>query len=195
MPRKPDSRLEGRILDAAYHLWSKRGEKALTMRAVARGAGTTTPSVYQRFRNKQEMLERLRSRAQQNLFALIKKSRSLPEACALYLRFASERPHEYELLSANWAVRLAHDEPRPGMELVMGRLADRLGGSPAQHRRLALALTALAHGTATLLLQQGLHERISTELRQACIGAVEALIQGSSRPRIVRPRSSGSRRA
>ncbi len=44
MPRKPDARLEGRILDAAYRMWSKRGERALTMRAVARASGTTTPT-------------------------------------------------------------------------------------------------------------------------------------------------------
>ena len=36
MSRKPDADLESRILDAAYKLWSKRGEKALTMRGVAR---------------------------------------------------------------------------------------------------------------------------------------------------------------
>jgi hypothetical protein len=44
MPRKPDAALENRILDAAYKLWSKRGEDALTMRAVAKAAGTTTIS-------------------------------------------------------------------------------------------------------------------------------------------------------
>ena len=43
MPRKADARLEGRILDAAYRIWSERGENALTMRAVARAARTTTP--------------------------------------------------------------------------------------------------------------------------------------------------------
>src|ERR1700693_2625750 len=180
MPRHADIDLEGRILDAAYRLWSKQGERALTMRAVARAAGTTPPTVYQRFQDKRELLEQLRMRAQQNLFHAIQPGRSLPNICQRYLQFASQHPHEYELLSISWAARLSRHEPRPGHELVLERLADRLGGSPGQHRRLALAWTALAHGTATLLLQEGVHERISRELRQACITAVEALVEGAS---------------
>jgi len=43
MPRKADARLEGRILDAAYRIWSKRGERALTMRAVAHASGNHYP--------------------------------------------------------------------------------------------------------------------------------------------------------
>lgn len=180
MPRQADIDLEGRILDAAYRLWSRRGERALTMRAVARAAGTTTPTVYERFRDKQELLERLRNRAQQNLFQAIQPGRSLPDMCQRCLQFASRHPHEYELLSTNWAARLTRKGSRPGLDLVMKRLAERLGGSPKQHARLALALTALAHGTATLLLQEGVHERISKELRQACLTAVEGLVEGAS---------------
>ncbi len=180
MPRHADIDLESRILDAAYRLWSKRGERALTMRAVARASGTSTPTVYQRFRNKEELLERLRSQARQNLFHAIQPGRSLTEIFERYLEFAARYPHEYELLSRSWAARLTRNEPRPGHQLVRERLAERLGGSPGRHRRLALALTALAHGTSNLLLQEGVHERISRELRRACIAAVEALVEGAS---------------
>ena len=38
MPRKPDVALEGRIVDAAYRIWSQQGEGSVTMRAVARAA-------------------------------------------------------------------------------------------------------------------------------------------------------------
>jgi len=41
MPRQPDPGLEDRILNAAQRLWKKGGETALTMRAVARLAGTS----------------------------------------------------------------------------------------------------------------------------------------------------------
>ena len=40
MPRQPDLEVEGHILDAAYRLWRSKGERGLTMRAVAREAGT-----------------------------------------------------------------------------------------------------------------------------------------------------------
>ena len=50
MPRPPDPDLEERILKAARKLWKKGGENALTMRAVAKAAGTkNTPAVYRRF--------------------------------------------------------------------------------------------------------------------------------------------------
>ncbi len=70
MPRKADAQLEDRILDAAYELWSKRGEKALTMRAVARAAGTTTPTVYKRFEDKRDLLALLRERALNKLVSV-----------------------------------------------------------------------------------------------------------------------------
>jgi len=44
MPRKADARLEGRILDAAHRILSERGEKALTMRAVASACSPATPA-------------------------------------------------------------------------------------------------------------------------------------------------------
>ena len=49
MPRHPDPDLEDRILSAAQRLWTRGGEKSLTMRAVARAARTNTPAVYRRF--------------------------------------------------------------------------------------------------------------------------------------------------
>ncbi len=58
MPRRPDPDLEGKILDAAQKLWKKGGEKALTMRTVARAAGTNTPAVYRRFRDRDDISAR-----------------------------------------------------------------------------------------------------------------------------------------
>ena len=52
MPRQIDPEVEGRIIQAARKLWHKGGEKALSMRAVAKAAGTNTPAVYRRFRNR-----------------------------------------------------------------------------------------------------------------------------------------------
>jgi hypothetical protein len=55
-----------------------------------------------------------------------------------------------------------------------------LGGTPERHARLALALAALAHGTATLLLTKGVPERISRELRHACVAAFETLVENAA---------------
>jgi AcrR family transcriptional regulator len=185
MPKKPDARLEGRILDAAYRLWSRGGEGALTMRAVAKAARTTTPTVYQRFRDKRDILEMLRRRAQQKLFSEVEHARSLPEFCERYFDFALGHKNEYELIHADWAVRLARDEPRPSLELLKKWLAERLGGAPEQHTRLAIALAALAHGTASVLLAEGVHSRINRELRDICAEAWESLVENARDGRLL----------
>ena len=177
MPRKADEGLEGRILKAAYELWSKRGEAALTMRAVARAAKTTTPTVYQRFRNKQDILEGIRRQAMQNFLGALEPARSSLKTCERFLDFASAHPNDYRLLTADWAVRLSRDERKPSFELIKQRLADDLGGSPERHTRLALGLGELLHGTATMLLAEGVHERVARELRDASMTACEELIE------------------
>src|ERR1700723_3006443 len=118
MPRHPDLDVEGDVLDAAYRLWRRKVERGLTMRAGAREAGTTTPKVYQRFRDKREILEGLRLRAQMQLFAAVKGSRAVAQFCRRYLDFAASHKHEYELIHADWSPRLHRDEPRPSFELL-----------------------------------------------------------------------------
>lgn len=177
MPKKPDPGLEGLILDAAYCLWQKGGEAALTMRAVAKAAGTTTPTVYQRFRDKRDMLELLRGRAVQDLLAAITPARSPQEVCSRFLSFAVDNPNLYRLLTADWAVRLGRTDPNPSFELIKKHLADYLGGSPEDHTDLAMALGALVHGTATMLLANGVEQDVSSELRRICAEGCEALIE------------------
>ncbi len=92
MPRKADARLEGRILDAAYNMWSERGEQALTIRALANAAGTTPTTLYERFSNKDDLLGLLRRRARLNLFWALEPSRTAVEACRRALDFFTEHP-------------------------------------------------------------------------------------------------------
>src|SRR5258708_10198683 len=100
MPRKADARLEGRILDAAYRIWSRRGEHALTMRAVANASGTTTPTLYERFSNKEDLLSLLRRRARLHLFSAIKSSRTPAVVCRPVLDFFLAHPIDYLLITS-----------------------------------------------------------------------------------------------
>jgi AcrR family transcriptional regulator len=179
MPRKADARLEGRILDAAYHIWSKHGEQALTMRAVARASGTTTPTLYQRFSDKDDLLSLLRRRARLNLFAAIKPSRTPAQVCRRVLDFFAAHPNDYRLISEDWAIAFARKEHMPTFEFLKRRLAAQLGGRLDQQTPLALALVALLHGTATLLHSVDIHKKISRDFRHACISACEALIHAA----------------
>lgn len=177
MPRTPDAELEGRILDAAYGLWSKGGSRAVTMRAVAGAAGTTTPTVYDRFRNKRDLLMLLRHRALEKLVSAIEPARGPLATCRAFLEFAVAHPNEYRLVTADWGAKLGRNEPKPTFDMIKKRLAAKLGGRPEDHARLALGLGALVHGTVTMLLAENVHEKISRELRVACLEACEALIR------------------
>ena len=181
MPRKLDTQLEGRIVDAAYQIWQKRGEQALTMRRVARAAGTTTPTLYERFSDKNDLLALLRRRARLNLYSAIKDSRTPEQLCRRALDFFTGHPNDYRLISEDWAIAFASKEHMPSFEFMKQRIAAQLGGPSDQYTRLALALVALLHGTATLLLSANTREKNSREFRQACLTACGALIHAAAR--------------
>src|SRR5260221_13954817 len=118
MARKVDSLLEGRFLDAVYHIWSARGEQALTMRAVATASGTTTPTLYERFSNKDDLLSLLRRRARLNLFSAIKSSCTPVQVCRRVLDFFAAHPNDYRLISEDWAIAFTRREHMPSFEFL-----------------------------------------------------------------------------
>ena len=179
MPRKPDSALEERILNAAYDLWTEAGEHGLTMRAVAKRAKTTTPTLYERFRDKRDLLSALQARAQRSLFNAIKPTKSIGEAFRAAIEFTADHRHEYELMSQNWAARLSRKEPTPSFDLIKARLAEQFGGHPGDHLSLALGLTALYHGASTLLLGEDVDPQTVSAIKEASMAAVDSLVTGA----------------
>lgn len=181
MPRQPDPQLEQRILDAACRLWSRGGEKSLTMRAVARAAGTTTPTVYERYHDRDDILRALRMKTRRELFAAVRPTRSLAQACRKYLEFAILHRHAYEVLFDGFAEPPSLYEPWPTFNFMRDRLTRRLGGTPRTHTRLMLSLWSLMHGTAMLLIRGGAVGRLQTQMFHACLDAVEALVMQAQR--------------
>ena len=176
MPRKADERLEGRIVDAAYQLWSRGGEHALTMRAVAQAAKTTTPTLYERFKDKQDLLLFLRERARQRMFHAVKGAKTATEVCELALEFMLANGNEFRLLVSDWASRLERKETLPSFEFLKKKLGQELGGSPEDHRDLALSLVALVNGTAFMVANEGLNEELLAHLETACREGIRRLI-------------------
>ena len=155
MPPTADKNLEERIMKAAQRLWQVRGARGLTLRAVARAAGTTTPTVYKRFRNKQALQIALALRFRQQLNEQLFSATTLEEAVERYVRFAEEHPNEYQLLGSTWTDIFHPNFPRPGRSWFLARLADRFGGAPEDYGRAFYAFFLLSHGTATLLAVPG----------------------------------------
>lgn len=189
MPRHPDPGLEERILNAAGKLWKKGAEKTLTMRAVARAAGTNTPAVYRRFKDRRDILHALLRRLQKDVADVVRPCQSAEEACERFLEFALSHPHEYELFYEH-AYQLprphragrtpALREHRPTMALVEAKLAERLGGSPEHHTRLALALWAVTHGTAMILISKSIPGEHADELRSVFSSTVKTMVRNAS---------------
>ncbi|HEY3972855.1 MAG TPA: TetR/AcrR family transcriptional regulator [Candidatus Sulfotelmatobacter sp.] len=181
MPRHPDPDLEQNILAAASRLWARGGEKALTMRAVAKAAGTTTPTVYERYRDRDDILRSLRLETRRNLFAALSQTRTLREACQSYLEFALEHGHAYEMLFDGVAKPPSLHEPWPSFNLMRERVAKRLGGQPRRHTRLMLGVWSLMHGTAMLIIRGGFENALRIQTIHACLDALEGILDSAAR--------------
>jgi len=175
MPPIPDQQLEERILTAARRLWREHGEKGLTLREVARTAGTTTPTVYKRFRNKEAIQLALASRFRAELFAEVFTSSRVEEIYRHFLDYAEANPHEYELLRLSWPQLAAPGRPRPGHVWASAQMAARFGGRPEDYGQAVDAVFFLCHGACTLLAVDGdaaTHEAI----RDTCVKICDRLI-------------------
>lgn len=181
MPRHPDPDVEHKILTAASRLWARGGEKSLTMRAVAKAADTTTPTVYERYRDRNDILKALRLKTRRELFASLTKTRTLRDAIEHYLTFALENPHAYEVLFDGVGRPPSLHEPWPSFNLMRERLAKLLRGSPRQHNRLMLAIWSLMHGTAMLIIRGGFEGSLRMQAVHACMDTVDTLIRAAGR--------------
>jgi AcrR family transcriptional regulator len=180
LPRHPDPDLEDRILGAASRLWARGGEKALTMRAVAKAAGTTTPTVYERYRDRDDILRALRIKTRVELFATLSRTRTLRETFQRHLEFALENSHAYEVLFDGVGKSPSLHEPWPSFNLMRQRLAERLGGTPQRHTRLMLAIWSLMHGTAMLIIRGDFEGALRTQTIHACLDAFDAIVDAAA---------------
>jgi AcrR family transcriptional regulator len=180
VPRHPDPELEQRILAAASRLWARGGEKALTMRAVAKAANTTTPTVYERYKDRDDILKALRLKMRSELFAALSKTHNLSETIQNYLRFALDNTHSYEVLFDGVGRPPSLHERWPSFNFMRERLCERLGGSPQQHNRLMLSIWSLMHGTAMLIIRGEFEGALRTQAIHACIDAVENMLRAAA---------------
>jgi len=177
MPPSSDKHLEERILKAAQRLWKARGEEGLTLRAVAREAGTTTPTLYKRFRNKEALRLAVASRVREELTADLLSSPSVDQVHRRYLAYVEAHPREYDLLRLS----LGHfySTPRPVRVWVMSQLAARLGGQPEDYGTVYDGIFLLCHG-ASVLLTTAPDEGVLIATREICIKVCDKLLENAA---------------
>jgi len=190
MPRHPDPDLEERVLRAADGLWRRGGERALTMRAVARAAATNTPAVYLRFKNREDLIKGLLLRFSGRIRQQFTQGESLEKMAEAYVEYAVKTPNEYSLFYTHGQLMSPKKgrgaprpirESRPNFALAEQLLAKRFGGSPEDHTQTALMLWALLHGTSMLLLSKSMPEGQQEAMRQACRAGVRAVLAAVAR--------------
>lgn len=192
MPRHLDPDLEQRVLKAADQLWKRGGAKALTMRAVARAAGTNTPAVYRRFKNREDLVRGILLRVAERVRQSFEHGKTIEGVAEAYLNYALQNPHDYRLFfeearlldvpKVRGAARPIR-ESRPNFEFAEKVVAKELGGNPEDHTRLVLQVWSIAHGAAMMLLTKAIPEGHEEELKAACRAGVQALIANSSAQR------------
>jgi AcrR family transcriptional regulator len=177
--------LEKRILGAASRLWARGGEKSLTMRAVAKAAGTTTPTVYERYRDRNDILRALRLETRRELFAALSHTRTLRESVERYLQFALEHSYAYEVLFDGIAKPPSLHEPWPSFNLMRERVARLTGAREHNPDHLMLAIWCLMHGTAMLIIRGKFEGALRTQAIHCCEDMVDTLLKAARRDELV----------
>jgi AcrR family transcriptional regulator len=155
------------------------------MRAVAKAAGTTTPTVYERYRDRGDILRALRLKTRKELFAALSRTRTLRDSVESYLKFALENPHAYSVLFDGVGQPPSLYEPWPSFNLMRERLAKKVDGTTQRQNRLMLAIWALMHGTAMLIIRGEFEGALRNQTVHACIDTMESLVLAASRGALV----------
>jgi AcrR family transcriptional regulator len=185
MPRTADPEVQERIMVAARRLFVKGGGERLSMRALAKLARTNTPAVYRRFRDRDAILYALIEEYQRDCFRVLEPCRSLEEMTQAMLKFALSRPREYELFYSKLISKAAGKQPN--FEFAKRRAAEWLGGVPDDHDRLVLALTALTHGSAMLVISQAVIPENESIMLAVFSISVRTLLDNAARLRQAPP--------
>ncbi|QJW37075.1 TetR/AcrR family transcriptional regulator [Cellulosimicrobium protaetiae] len=160
-PRLHDAALRDRLLDVTSRTISAHGEAAVTVRAVAKAAGTSPSAVYALFGSRDDLVAAVSAegfrRFAQHLGAVARTDDPAADLAALgvaYRGFALADPHFYAVMFAR-GVRPGADRPRAVEEatfLVLRDAVARLVPDATTADDVALGLWGLVHGLVSLEL-------------------------------------------
>jgi len=176
LPRTPDPALEARIVAAALRLLDRAGESAITMRAVAAEAQTTTPTLYDRFGDREALMRAVIDQATEDVLEVIRPLRSVEVMFREYLRFSRDHPMRFNLSVEMFGARLQAEEKMPAFELLKARIAEEFGVTGSRGEDLAFAIASLAFGTVSGMIAAGNDTPHANELRRASTGALRLLL-------------------
>lgn len=181
MPKRPDPQLEARVVAAAMRLLDRDGEEGITMRSVAAEAGTTTPTIYERFRDRDALLQRVLEEATVELLAVLEPEHSIEGIFEAYLQFNAARPMRFNLTVQTFGRRLTMGEKMPVFDLVRSRIRQQLGSSTREAEDVSLAIASLLLGTVGGMIAAGVDSHHASELKRTSLSALRKLLAAFSK--------------
>lgn len=175
MPRKPDARLESFIVDSALLLLDEEGMDAINMREVARRAGTTTPTLYERFRDREDLLWSVVSRVQQDVYNCVVGTSSIEEMAEIIVHYLGNAPGRLDLMNQYWPKIMSTGRSKPVFELAKQRLMEARNRSEECAEQIAYSLAALLFGTTSLMRTAGDDYLVSKMVKESSLNAVRVL--------------------
>jgi AcrR family transcriptional regulator len=166
-PREHDESTRERLLEAAEHVSAAEGWDAVTIRRVAREAGTSTRAVYALFTSKEGLEQALHEAMFARLHELLvggprsgDARRDLLEQALAYRRWAIERPQRYAIAMHRFLGPRAGPRSPEGLAVARAALGELQGVvrrchaagllGPRDPEDVVLQLRALVHGLAEL---------------------------------------------
>ena len=177
MPRISNAALEGEIIAAAMRLLDKGGDDAVTLRAVAREAGTTTPTIYERFPNRDRLMEGVTDRVTEDLLEVLRSCKSVRAMFFAYLRESRAHPARASFEVRTFAARYVRGQETPGFDLLKSRLTEEIGIKGSAAEDLALAIASLAFGTAQGMIAAGSDTRQALQFQRSAVRALQILLE------------------
>jgi AcrR family transcriptional regulator len=176
MPRKADPNLEKAIVNAAVRILDKRGIEAVTMRDVARAAGTTTPTLYERFADRDALLVALLDHSAYEMMGRMEGARNVLSMCEVFLDYSIEFPHRLDLVHKVWP--RFDDRKRPTYDLAVERIMKQHGHSKKNGEEIAQSIIATLMGSVLMMVGAGLKSKFSEDMRRRTLKSVKKLCEG-----------------
>jgi len=181
LTRAPDPQLEQRVAKAALRLLDAGGVPAITLRAVAREARTTTPSIYGRFTNRDKLLQSMKHEAGMEAVGAVRRARNTSDFIKRVVEFGLRHPRRLELIVDAFGSRLAaNQQPMPVYELLKEQLTEETGVQGTKREQLAMAVASLALGTTRGMIAAGNDTPMAKDLYRTCLGALQLLLKAFS---------------
>ena len=179
MPRKPNPHLETIILASALDLLDQEGMEAVTMREVARRAKTTTPTLYERFQDREALLWAVVTLVQAHVYGCVAEAASVEQMAAIIIDYLAGFPGRLDLVNQYWPKLMSSGHPKPVLELTKRKLMEDEKCTAAAAEKTAIALTALLLGTAVLMRTAGENTPESKALNASSLRAVRSICHGT----------------